>query len=80
MKYLIILLFTTLISFISCTKTYTCTCTEYFNGTDTSWNKFKGVNEIKAKKEEDASSTCSAQGGTPQTFAGNEYGLSCSLN
>ena len=80
MRKLILLIILSPFLLIACSKTYTCECSVYFNGTDTAWTKNIGTIEIEAKKKVDAESSCAAQEGLPQTFAGNEYGLTCSLN
>ena len=79
MKYLISTI--VIIGFMSsgCKKIYTCECTEFFNGTDTSWTKDRGSLELEYKKEEDASAACDAQDAETQNFVGNEYGMDCTL-
>lgn len=63
----------------SCKKTHVCVCTEFYNGSDTSWTEVRGEREFEYRKEKNAVEECDKLDGETQTYLTEEYGLNCEL-
>jgi len=64
---------------MSCKKNYTCVCTDFYNGADTTWTKLRGERDIETRKEKDAVAECDELDGDTQVYLTESYGLNCEL-
>ena len=80
MKIATSLIFAVLLAgaFISCKKNHTCTCTEHYEGADSSWTQMYGDTIFKAS-EKKAEDLCNGLDGEPQTILTETYWLDCEL-
>jgi hypothetical protein len=78
MKNVFILLFT-LGCITSCSKTYTCNCTETYDGDYDAYSK--NTTEVyEDLKKDEAEKKCSEGNFGPQTIYNETYTISCELN
>ena len=78
MKNVLFLLFASICLFTSCSKSYTCACSESYSGANESYSN-ETTSEIDGLKKGEAEEKC-AEGNTgPQTLLGETWGVSCEL-
>lgn len=62
----------------ACKRDYSCECTEYYEGADTSWSKFHADTVLTYKKKE-VDEACDALDGEKQTYFTESYWLDCEV-
>ncbi len=78
MKKGIILIFATVCIFASCSKSYTCSCTETYEGANENYTNVTSE-EIEGLKKDEAKEKCEEGNAGPQTLIGETWGISCEL-
>ena len=78
MKSIFILLIAAVSILASCSKSYTCTCTESYDGANKSYS-LESNEEIEGLKKLDAEQKCTQGNTGPQTMLGETWGIRCEL-
>jgi hypothetical protein len=78
MKKIIILVFAMGCVFTSCNKSYTCNCTESYDGANESYSN-ETKEEIEGLKKTEAEQKCAEGNVGPQNMLGETWGISCEL-
>ncbi|NOQ72466.1 MAG: hypothetical protein GQ574_10720 [Crocinitomix sp.] len=78
MKNALILILATGSILASCSKTYTCDCTESYDGASESFTHVMSE-EIEGLKKSEAEQKCAQGNVGPQTLIGETWGISCEL-
>lgn len=78
MKNVLILLFASICVFSSCSKSYTCACTESYDGVNESYSN-ETTEDIEGLEKTEAAEKCAKGNTGPQTLLGETWGVSCEL-